>query len=159
MGFIKLGVQWAERDNHSPWNSWSYVSFIPYFHLLVFGILVTLVAWFSFRFFPSCPFCFPKCKQRLHKIFIFLYWSLNIWIWGAIFGRVLQAILLSFICPLCQKWINFWNQYLSVFWLLSQFQNVTKSLNRTVSALVKSDMYRLEVNDCIQEIRAHLWFV
>jgi hypothetical protein len=28
-----------------------YVSFIPYFRLLVFGILVTLVAWFSFRFF------------------------------------------------------------------------------------------------------------
>ena len=27
-----------------------YVSFIPYFRLLVFGILVTLVAWFSFLF-------------------------------------------------------------------------------------------------------------
>ena len=35
----------------------AYVSFIPYFRLLVFGILVTLVAWFSFRFFPSCPSC------------------------------------------------------------------------------------------------------
>ena len=42
------------------------VSFIPYFRLLVFGILVTLVAWFSFQFFPSCPPCLAKCKQRLH---------------------------------------------------------------------------------------------
>ena len=45
------------------------VSFIPYFRLLVFGILITLVAWFSFRFFPSC---LAKCKQRLCNIFVTL---------------------------------------------------------------------------------------
>ena len=33
------------------------VLFIPYFRLLAFGILVTLIALFSFRFFPSCPSC------------------------------------------------------------------------------------------------------
>ena len=31
--------------------NYSNVSFIPYFAFLVFGILVTIVAWFSFRFF------------------------------------------------------------------------------------------------------------
>ena len=46
-----------------------FVSFIPYFHLLVFGILVTLVAWFSFRVFLSCPSCLEKCKQRLKFIY------------------------------------------------------------------------------------------
>ena len=46
------------------------ILFIPYFRLLVFGILVTLVAWFSFCFFPSCPSCLAKCKQRLCNIFI-----------------------------------------------------------------------------------------
>ena len=49
------------------------VSFIPYFRLLVFGILVTLVAWFSFCFFLSCSSCLAKCKQRLHNIFLFLW--------------------------------------------------------------------------------------
>ena len=44
-------------------------SHIP-FHLLVFGILVTLVAWFSFHFFPSCPSYLAKCKQRLRNIFV-----------------------------------------------------------------------------------------
>ena len=39
------------------------VSFIPYFCLLVFGILVTLVAWFSFHFLA-------KCKQGLCNIFV-----------------------------------------------------------------------------------------
>ena len=34
---------------------WSIVSFIPYFCLLVFVILVILVVWFSFRFFLSWP--------------------------------------------------------------------------------------------------------
>ena len=34
-------------------NRLPYVSFIPYFHFLVFGILVTFVAWFSLRFFFS----------------------------------------------------------------------------------------------------------
>ena len=49
-----------------------HVSFIPYFCLLVFGILVTLVAWFSFHFFifSFCPSCLAKSKQRLHNIFI-----------------------------------------------------------------------------------------
>ena len=42
-----------------------YVSFIPCFHHLVFGILVTLVTWFSFHFFPSCPSYLAKCEQRL----------------------------------------------------------------------------------------------
>ena len=48
------------------------VLFIPYFCLLVFGILVSLVACFSFRFFLSCPSCLAKCKQRLCSIFILL---------------------------------------------------------------------------------------
>ena len=39
---------------------------------MVFGILVTLVSWFSFCFFPSCPSCLAKCKQRLHTIFVTL---------------------------------------------------------------------------------------
>ena len=43
------------------------VSIILYFRLLFFGILVTLVAWFSFHFFPSC---LSKCKQRLRNIFL-----------------------------------------------------------------------------------------
>ena len=47
-------------------------SFIPYFRILVFGILVTLVAWFSFSFFLSCPSCLAKCRQRLRNIFVFL---------------------------------------------------------------------------------------
>ena len=50
----------------------TFVSFTPYFRLLVFGILVTLVAWFSFRFFPSSPSCLAKCKQRLRNIFLTL---------------------------------------------------------------------------------------
>ena len=48
-----------------------YYCFIhPIFRLLVFGTLVTLVAGFLFRFFPPCPSCLAKCKQRLHNIFI-----------------------------------------------------------------------------------------
>ena len=42
-------------------NFYVFVSFIPYFHLLVFGILVTLVAWFSFRFFSVLPIL--PCKM------------------------------------------------------------------------------------------------
>ena len=37
---------------------------IPYFGLLVFGFLVTLVAWFSFHFFTSWPSCLSKCDQK-----------------------------------------------------------------------------------------------
>ena len=38
-----------------------FVWFIPYFHLLVFGILDTLVLWFfSLVFFPFCPSCLAK---------------------------------------------------------------------------------------------------
>ena len=37
-----------------------------------FGILVTLVAWFSYCFFPSCSSRLAKCKQQLHNIFVFL---------------------------------------------------------------------------------------
>ena len=44
------------------WENLSFVSVHPYFCLLVFGILVTLVAWFFPLFFLSCP---SKCKQRL----------------------------------------------------------------------------------------------
>ena len=51
-------------------NSSLSVLFIPYFCLLVFGILVTLVAWFSFCFFLSCLSCLAKCKQRLRNIFV-----------------------------------------------------------------------------------------
>ena len=47
------------------------VFLILYFRLLVFGILVILVAWFSFYFFPSCPSCLAKCKQRLCNIFLY----------------------------------------------------------------------------------------
>ena len=37
---------------HNIWSIiWTNVSFIPYFRLFVFGILVTLVVWFSFSFF------------------------------------------------------------------------------------------------------------
>ena len=50
----------------------TYISFIPYFRLLVFGILVTLVSWFSFRFFFRLAHLgFAKCKQRLRNIFVF----------------------------------------------------------------------------------------
>ena len=61
----------------NPWNllkrffSITIVSFIPYFRLLVCGILVTSVAWFSF--FQFCPSCVVKCKQRLINIFVFSY--------------------------------------------------------------------------------------
>ena len=48
-------------------DSWIIVSFIPYFRPLVFGILVTL-----FAFFMSCPSCLAKCKQIFHNIFMFL---------------------------------------------------------------------------------------
>ena len=45
-----------------------YVSFIPYFCLLVFGILVTLVAWFCFRLFSRLAL------QNVNKDYtIFLY--------------------------------------------------------------------------------------
>ena len=45
----------------------TYVSFIPYFRLLVFGILVTLVAWFSFCFF----FCLAHLTlQNVNKHYI-----------------------------------------------------------------------------------------
>ena len=40
------------------------VSFIPYFCFLVSGILFTLIAWFSFRSFLSCPSCLAKCKKE-----------------------------------------------------------------------------------------------
>ena len=48
----------------------TFVLIIPYFCLVVFGILVTLAAWFSFCFFPSCPSYLAKRKQRLRNIFI-----------------------------------------------------------------------------------------
>ena len=51
-------------------NSAMIVSFLPNFCLSVCGILATLVAWFSFGFFPSCPSCLAKCEQRLHGIFV-----------------------------------------------------------------------------------------
>jgi hypothetical protein len=38
----------------------SYVSFIPYFRLLVFCILVTLAALFFSPFFPFCRSCLAK---------------------------------------------------------------------------------------------------
>ena len=44
--FFSQCASW--KINH---NKYSYVYFIPYFCLLVCGILVTLVAWFSFCFF------------------------------------------------------------------------------------------------------------
>ena len=48
----------------------TFVSFIRHFRLLVFSILVTLVVWFSFRFFLSCPFLL----QNVNKDYvIFLY--------------------------------------------------------------------------------------
>ena len=46
--------------------------FIPYFCLLVFGILVNLVAWFSFHFLLPCPYCVAKFKQRFLIIYVFL---------------------------------------------------------------------------------------
>ena len=50
----------------------TFVLFIPYFHLLVYGILVTLVRDFLSSFFPSYPYCLAKCKQRLHNAFGYL---------------------------------------------------------------------------------------
>ena len=46
---------------------------LAYFILIFwfFRILVTLVAWFSLRFFLAWPSCLSKCKQRLHNIFVF----------------------------------------------------------------------------------------
>ena len=44
------------------------VSFIPYFRLLVFGILVTLVAWFFFQFFSVLPILPCKMKIMFHFI-------------------------------------------------------------------------------------------
>ena len=46
------------------WSLQTIVPFIRYFGLLVFCILVTLVAWFSFWFVPPCPSCLAKCKLR-----------------------------------------------------------------------------------------------
>ena len=43
------------------------VSFIPYFRLLVFGHFSCVIL---FPFFPSCPSCLAKCKQRLRNIFV-----------------------------------------------------------------------------------------
>ena len=62
------------KFKYVPWvKMLTCVSFIPYFRLLVFGILLILVALFCFRFFPSCPSsCLAKCKQRFHNIFAFL---------------------------------------------------------------------------------------
>ena len=49
----------------------SYVLFIPYFCLSVFGILVTLVAWFSFHFSFSLAYL---ALQNVNKDYIkFLY--------------------------------------------------------------------------------------
>ena len=42
----------------------------PIFSPFVFGILVTLVGWFSFHFFLSSPFCLAKCEQRIGNIFV-----------------------------------------------------------------------------------------
>ena len=62
-----------------------YVSFIPYFHLLVFAILVTLVAWFSFLFFCLAHLAFqnvnkdyesdqkPKTKNGKNEIYDIWY--------------------------------------------------------------------------------------
>ena len=46
--------------------------FIPYFHLLVFGILVTLVAWFSFHFFSVLPIL-----QNVNKDYVIFLYFLN----------------------------------------------------------------------------------
>ena len=49
------------------------VLFIPYFCLLVFGILVTLVEWFSFRFFPS----YPSCLANVNKDYVIFFYPCN----------------------------------------------------------------------------------
>ena len=50
---------------------YNYVSFIPYFHILVFGILVTLVAWFSFCFFCLAHLALQNVnKDYLCNIFV-----------------------------------------------------------------------------------------
>ena len=48
-----------------------YVSFIPYFRLLVFGIFCHLSCMIFFPFFPSHPSCLTKCKQELGNNFVF----------------------------------------------------------------------------------------
>ena len=47
-------------------------SFFCFVHLFVFCLLVTLVVWFSFPFFLSCPSYLAKSKQKLCNIFKFL---------------------------------------------------------------------------------------
>ena len=49
------------------------VSFIPYFRILVFGILVTLVAWFSFRFFRLAHLAL----QNVNKDYIVLLYFIT----------------------------------------------------------------------------------
>ena len=56
--FVKknYGIEWSLRNDFT-------VLFIPYFRLLVFGILVTLVAWFSFRFFRLAHLALQNVKK------------------------------------------------------------------------------------------------
>ena len=67
------------HEFHNVWSGYNCKENPIQFRLLVFGILVTLVAWFSFRFFPSFPSCLAKCKQRLRNIFVFFQLCLQKW--------------------------------------------------------------------------------
>jgi len=73
--FDKNMFKWVEHlfktcnEFHCRISNFCFVHLIH--RLLVFGILVTLVALFFSRFFPSYPSCLAKCKQRLRNIFVF----------------------------------------------------------------------------------------
>ena len=83
-----------------------------------FGILVTLVAWFSYCFFPSCSSRLAKCKQQLHNIFVFLQLHRQKWpksknekwdernIWR-IFSLKIKTKYISF-----SSWSIGWNAYI-----------------------------------------------
>ena len=54
-------------------SSFMFRKYIPYFHLLFFGILVTCVAWFSIRcFFCLAHLALQNVNKDLHTIFVFL---------------------------------------------------------------------------------------
>ena len=62
-----ININILQNKNISFFYSW-FRSFHVFF---VFGIFGILVAWFSFNFCLSCPFCLAKYKQRLCNIFAF----------------------------------------------------------------------------------------
>ena len=54
-------------------QSFIYVWFIPCFHHLVFGILVTLVVWFSLRFFYCLAYLALQNVNKHYVIFLYFH--------------------------------------------------------------------------------------